>query len=141
MCTFEAVFSGLCLQPERRPFCQPVLTVALRPGLSALQAELHQRIQGSKSSMDSQGSGSSSSSSSSSEAWANRGLSPDPSSPPRRDASPGIDYQYSETSLSPPLHPSKRPASNPPPISNQATKGGFFSDCTVTVLAVPSTPF
>nr|XP_023394935.1 lysine-specific demethylase 7A isoform X2 [Loxodonta africana] len=28
-----------------------------------------------------------------------------------------------ETSLSVPLHPTKRPASNPPPISNQATKG------------------
>ncbi|KAJ8261884.1 hypothetical protein GJAV_G00159550 [Gymnothorax javanicus] len=59
-----------------------------------LHAELHQRIQGNKSCMDSQG-----------------------------NASPGMEYQYSETSLSPPLHPSKRPASNPPPISNQATKG------------------
>uniref|UniRef100_A0A2K5LN09 Lysine demethylase 7A n=1 Tax=Cercocebus atys TaxID=9531 RepID=A0A2K5LN09_CERAT len=29
----------------------------------------------------------------------------------------------SETSFSVPLHPTKRPASNPPPISNQATKG------------------
>ncbi|KAJ8381761.1 hypothetical protein SKAU_G00025390 [Synaphobranchus kaupii] len=96
----------------------------LRPQIH-LQAELHQRIHDNKSSMDSQGSGSSSSSSSSSssEAWANHGLSPDPSTPPRRDTSPGMDYQYSETSLSPPLHPSKRPASNPPPISNQATKG------------------
>lgn len=28
-----------------------------------------------------------------------------------------------ETSFSMPLHPTKRPASNPPPISNQATKG------------------
>lgn len=28
-----------------------------------------------------------------------------------------------ETSFSVPLHPTKRPASNPPPISNQATKG------------------
>lgn len=47
--------------------------------------------------------------------------------------SPG-DYDISEGSLSPdriygdasptvPLHPTKRPASNPPPISNQATKG------------------
>ncbi|XP_035281708.1 lysine-specific demethylase 7B isoform X2 [Anguilla anguilla] len=97
----------------------------LRPQIH-LEAELHQRIQGSKSSIDSQGSsgsGGSSSSSSSSEAWSNHGLSPNRSTPPRRDTSPGIDYQYSETSLSPPLHPSKRPASNPPPISNQATKG------------------
>ncbi|KAM4748311.1 lysine-specific demethylase 7A isoform 2-T2 [Rhinophrynus dorsalis] len=30
---------------------------------------------------------------------------------------------YGETSLTIPLHPTKRPASNPPPISNQATKG------------------
>lgn len=30
-----------------------------------------------------------------------------------------------ETSFSVPLHPTKRPASNPPPISNQATKGNF----------------
>lgn len=33
------------------------------------------------------------------------------------------DRLYSETSLTVPLHPTKRPASNPPPISNQATKG------------------
>ncbi|XP_069484923.1 lysine-specific demethylase 7A [Ambystoma mexicanum] len=33
------------------------------------------------------------------------------------------DRPYSETSLTVPLHPTKRPASNPPPISNQATKG------------------
>ncbi|KAI1888397.1 hypothetical protein AGOR_G00184720 [Albula goreensis] len=85
------------------------------------RTELHQRIHENKSLIDSQSSGSSSSSSS--EAWANHRLSPEPSSPLRRDTSPGIDYQYSETSLSPPLHPSKRPASNPPPISNQATKG------------------
>uniref|UniRef100_A0A8C9SRV5 Lysine demethylase 7A n=1 Tax=Scleropages formosus TaxID=113540 RepID=A0A8C9SRV5_SCLFO len=31
--------------------------------------------------------------------------------------------QNTEISLLPPFHPSKRPASNPPPISNQATKG------------------
>lgn len=30
-----------------------------------------------------------------------------------------------ETSFSVPLHPTKRPASNPPPISNQATKGNL----------------
>lgn len=30
-----------------------------------------------------------------------------------------------ETPFSVPLHPTKRPASNPPPISNQATKGNF----------------
>ncbi|XP_063073185.1 lysine-specific demethylase 7A [Engraulis encrasicolus] len=38
-------------------------------------------------------------------------------------SSPRIDFQYRESSTSPPLHPSKRHASNPPPISNQATKG------------------
>ncbi|XP_048875616.1 lysine-specific demethylase 7B-like isoform X1 [Brienomyrus brachyistius] len=32
-------------------------------------------------------------------------------------------YQYTEISLSPPLHPSKRSTCNPPPVSNQATKG------------------
>uniref|UniRef100_A0AAQ6A195 [Histone H3]-dimethyl-L-lysine(36) demethylase n=1 Tax=Amphiprion ocellaris TaxID=80972 RepID=A0AAQ6A195_AMPOC len=49
---------------------------------------------------------------SSSEAWDNQGL-----------PSPETDYQYCDPSLSPPLHPSKRHAPNPPPISNQATKG------------------
>ncbi|KAL0968535.1 hypothetical protein UPYG_G00268130 [Umbra pygmaea] len=44
-------------------------------------------------------------------------------SPLQLDPSPVTDYQYSETYLSPPLHPSKRHAPNTPPISNQATKG------------------
>ncbi|XP_053110721.1 lysine-specific demethylase 7A isoform X2 [Hemicordylus capensis] len=39
------------------------------------------------------------------------------------DGSLSPDRPYGETSLSLPLHPTKRPASNPPPISNQATKG------------------
>ncbi|XP_047431344.1 lysine-specific demethylase 7A isoform X2 [Mugil cephalus] len=58
------------------------------------------RLQGDKSPMDSQGN-------SSSEAWDNQ----------------ETDYQYCDPSMSPPLHPSKRHAPNPPPISNQATKG------------------
>ncbi|XP_041113077.1 lysine-specific demethylase 7B isoform X2 [Polyodon spathula] len=86
-------------------------------------AELSQRIQENKNFMDSQSS--SSSSSSSSDGWANHRLSlskfPPTFSPLRDDDSP--EFQYRETYLSPPLHPSKRPASNPPPISNQATKG------------------
>uniref|UniRef100_A0AAQ4NZX3 Lysine-specific demethylase 7A n=1 Tax=Gasterosteus aculeatus aculeatus TaxID=481459 RepID=A0AAQ4NZX3_GASAC len=53
----------------------------------------------------------------SSEAWDNQG----PPSPLDR---PEADYQYCDPSMSPPLHPSKRHAPNPPPpISNQATKG------------------
>nr|XP_057933051.1 lysine-specific demethylase 7A isoform X3 [Doryrhamphus excisus] len=59
---------------------------------------------GDASPMDSQGN--------SSEAWDNQGL-----------PSPEPDYQYCDPSMSPPLHPSKRHAPNPPPISNQATKG------------------
>ncbi|XP_068134359.1 lysine-specific demethylase 7A [Hyperolius riggenbachi] len=39
------------------------------------------------------------------------------------DGSLSPDRIYRETSPSVPLHPTKRPASNPPPISNQATKG------------------
>ncbi|XP_054876426.1 lysine-specific demethylase 7A [Poeciliopsis prolifica] len=62
-------------------------------------------LQGGKSPMDSQGN-------SSSEAWDNHGL-----------PSPNPEYQYCDASMSPPLHPSKRNAPNPPPISNQATKG------------------
>uniref|UniRef100_A0A096M1E9 Lysine demethylase 7A n=1 Tax=Poecilia formosa TaxID=48698 RepID=A0A096M1E9_POEFO len=62
-------------------------------------------LQGGKSPMDSQGN-------SSSEAWDNQGL-----------PSPNTEYQYCDPSMSPPLHPSKRNAPNPPPISNQATKG------------------
>ncbi|KAM3858747.1 lysine-specific demethylase 7A [Diretmus argenteus] len=72
------------------------------------------RLQGDKSPMDSQGN-------SSSEAWDNQGL---PSPLSRCHAtSPETDYQYCDPSMSPPLHPSKRHAPNPPPISNQATKG------------------
>uniref|UniRef100_A0A673IG77 Lysine-specific demethylase 7B-like n=1 Tax=Sinocyclocheilus rhinocerous TaxID=307959 RepID=A0A673IG77_9TELE len=76
-------------------------------------AKLKHRIQEHKNFMDSQDSGSNSSS----EAWSSRTHSP------AHGESPTLAYQYCETSLSPPLHPSKRPASNPPPISNQATKG------------------
>ncbi|XP_053321260.1 lysine-specific demethylase 7A [Spea bombifrons] len=39
------------------------------------------------------------------------------------DGSLSPERIYGETSLIVPLHPTKRPASNPPPISNQATKG------------------
>lgn len=42
------------------------------------------------------------------------------------DGSLSPDRPYGETSLSIPLHPTKRPASNPPPISNQATKGNVY---------------
>uniref|UniRef100_A0A8C1Q600 Lysine (K)-specific demethylase 7Ab n=1 Tax=Cyprinus carpio TaxID=7962 RepID=A0A8C1Q600_CYPCA len=80
---------------------------------SRCHAKLKHRIQEHKNFMDSQGSGSNSSS----EAWSSRTHSP------AHGESPTLGYQYCEPSLSPPLHPSKRPASNPPPISNQATKG------------------
>ncbi|KAM4569331.1 lysine-specific demethylase 7A [Odontesthes bonariensis] len=73
---------------------------------SPQEAAQHQhRLQGGKSPIDSQGN-------SSSEAWDNQGL-----------PSPETEYQYCDPSMSPPLHPSKRHAPNPPPISNQATKG------------------
>uniref|UniRef100_A0A8C8M811 Uncharacterized protein n=1 Tax=Oncorhynchus tshawytscha TaxID=74940 RepID=A0A8C8M811_ONCTS len=59
---------------------------------------------------------------SSSEAWDNQG--PLSLGALSHDASPEADnYQYCDPSMSPPLHPSKRHASNSPPISNQATKG------------------
>ncbi|XP_064794873.1 lysine-specific demethylase 7B-like [Oncorhynchus masou masou] len=76
----------------------------------------HQRrVAGDKSPMDSQGN-------SSSEAWDNQG--PLSIGALSHDASPEADnYQYCDPSMSPPLHPSKRHASNSPPISNQATKG------------------
>uniref|UniRef100_A0AAY4E3L2 Uncharacterized protein n=1 Tax=Denticeps clupeoides TaxID=299321 RepID=A0AAY4E3L2_9TELE len=64
-------------------------------------------LQDHKNFMDSQ---------SSNEAWANR-------SPLLNNSDQATGYQYCESSLSPPLHPTKRPASNPPPVSNQATKG------------------
>ncbi|XP_057185976.1 lysine-specific demethylase 7B [Triplophysa rosa] len=76
-------------------------------------SKLKHRIQEHKNFMDSQGSVSNSSS----EGWSSRMHSP------AHRESPTMGYQYCETSLSPPLHPSKRPAPNPPPISNQATKG------------------
>lgn len=43
-----------------------------------------------------------------------------------------------ETSFSVPLHPTKRPASNPPPISNQATKGNITlcTSCVFLTVAV-----
>uniref|UniRef100_A0A674A8V8 Lysine demethylase 7A n=1 Tax=Salmo trutta TaxID=8032 RepID=A0A674A8V8_SALTR len=59
---------------------------------------------------------------SSSEAWDNQG--PLSLGALSHDASPEADnYQYCDPSMSPPLHPSKRHASNSPPVSNQATKG------------------
>ncbi|KAG2460060.1 KDM7A demethylase, partial [Polypterus senegalus] len=85
-------------------------------------AELSQRIQENKNFMDSQ----SSSNSNSSDCWANDRYSvstfSNSSSPLGDDGVQIPEFQYSESSLSPPLHPSKRPASNPPPVSNQATK-------------------
>ncbi|KAM9470309.1 lysine-specific demethylase 7B isoform 2-T2 [Clarias gariepinus] len=74
----------------------------------------HSRENRSQSFMDSQGSGNSSSSS---EAWSSHAHSLS------GEESPKSHYQYCETSLSSLLHPTKRPATNPPPISNQATKG------------------
>ncbi|XP_070997867.1 lysine-specific demethylase 7B-like [Oncorhynchus clarkii lewisi] len=78
--------------------------------------EQHQRrVAGDKSPMDSQGN-------SSSEAWDNQG--PLSLGALSHDANPEADnYQYCDPSMSPPLHPSKRHASNSPPVSNQATKG------------------
>ncbi|TKS90751.1 Lysine-specific demethylase 7A [Collichthys lucidus] len=77
------------------------------------EAQHQHRLQGDSSPMDSQGN--------SSEAWDNQGLP----SPLRQNhaSSPETEYQYCDPSMSPPLHPSKRHAPNPPPISNQATKG------------------
>lgn len=75
------------------------------PSRHSLQESTQHRLQGGSSPMDSQGN-------SSSETWDNQGL-----------PSPETDYQYCDPSMSPPLHPSKRHAPNPPPVSNQATKG------------------
>ncbi|XP_058252869.1 lysine-specific demethylase 7B isoform X2 [Hemibagrus wyckioides] len=77
------------------------------------RTDRNQRMQDKQHFMDSQGSGNSSSS----EAWGSHTHSP------RGEESPESRYQYCETPLSPILHPTKRPATNPPPISNQATKG------------------
>uniref|UniRef100_A0A3P9A1N7 Lysine (K)-specific demethylase 7Ab n=1 Tax=Esox lucius TaxID=8010 RepID=A0A3P9A1N7_ESOLU len=76
------------------------------------------RIQENKNFMDSQSSGSTSNSS---DAWGDQSPSQGPSDP--LHLGPSSEYQYCETSLSPHLHPSKRPAPSTPPISNQATKG------------------
>ncbi|KAL0195862.1 hypothetical protein M9458_009434, partial [Cirrhinus mrigala] len=59
---------------------------------------------------------------SSSDAWDSSEPCSAPRSPEEEDGSPGDEYSYRESSLSPPLHPSKRHAPNPTPISNQATK-------------------
>ncbi|TNM91610.1 hypothetical protein fugu_019990 [Takifugu bimaculatus] len=81
--------------------------------LEQREAAQHQRhLQGDENPMDSQGN--------SREAWDNQGL---PSPLNRREMDPEMDFQYCEPSMSPPLHPSKRQAPNPPPVSNQATKG------------------
>ncbi|XP_026087086.1 lysine-specific demethylase 7A-like isoform X1 [Carassius auratus] len=71
----------------------------------------------------SQGNSSSSSSSSSSDAWDSSEPCSAARSPEGEDGSLGEEDSYRESSLSPPLHPSKRHAPNPTPISNQATKG------------------
>uniref|UniRef100_A0A3P8ZD69 Uncharacterized protein n=1 Tax=Esox lucius TaxID=8010 RepID=A0A3P8ZD69_ESOLU len=88
------------------------------PWWSSPSREQHQHhVAGDNSPMDSQGN-------SSSEAWDNQGpLSFGAPSPLSHNASLGDNYQYCDPSMSPPLHPSKRNASNSPPVSNQATKG------------------
>ncbi|XP_031656992.1 lysine-specific demethylase 7B-like isoform X5 [Oncorhynchus kisutch] len=103
--------STLILQDERR---------AQQHVRKECRAKLSQRIQENKNFMANQSSGSNSNSS---EAWGDQSPSQAASSPLRLDPSSETDNQYSETSLSPPRHPSKRPAPNTPPISNQATKG------------------
>ncbi|XP_021430700.2 lysine-specific demethylase 7B isoform X1 [Oncorhynchus mykiss] len=103
--------STLILQDERR---------AQQHVRKECRAELSQRIQENKNFMANQSNGSNSNSS---EAWGDQSPSQAASSPLRLDPSSETDNQYSETSLSPPRHPSKRPAPNTPPISNQATKG------------------
>ncbi|XP_051544832.1 lysine-specific demethylase 7A-like [Myxocyprinus asiaticus] len=62
-------------------------------------------------------------SNSSSDAWDSSEPCSAPRSPEGGEGSIGEEYSYRESSLSPPLHPSKRHAPNPTPISNQATKG------------------
>uniref|UniRef100_A0A8C1FBS9 Lysine-specific demethylase 7A n=1 Tax=Cyprinus carpio carpio TaxID=630221 RepID=A0A8C1FBS9_CYPCA len=64
-----------------------------------------------------------SNSNSSSDTWDSSEPCSAPRSPEGEDGSLGEEYSYRESSLSPPLHPSKRHAPNPTPISNQATKG------------------
>uniref|UniRef100_A0A8C9TFW7 Lysine demethylase 7A n=1 Tax=Scleropages formosus TaxID=113540 RepID=A0A8C9TFW7_SCLFO len=86
-----------CVTPPPRhvPYSQDELR-PLKHLNKNCRARLSQQIQENKNFMDSQGN--------SSEAWSD-------------------NPQNTEISLLPPFHPSKRPASNPPPISNQATKG------------------
>uniref|UniRef100_A0A8C1WDI4 Uncharacterized protein n=1 Tax=Cyprinus carpio TaxID=7962 RepID=A0A8C1WDI4_CYPCA len=64
-----------------------------------------------------------SNSNSSSDSWDSSEPCSAPRSPEGEDGSLGEEYSYRQSSLSPPLHPSKRHAPNPTPISNQATKG------------------
>lgn len=109
------------------------------PGQRALleqrEAVQHQRhLQGDQNPMDSQGN--------SREAWDNQGL---PSPLDRsHSSSPEMDFQYCEPSMSPPLHPSKRHAPNPPPVSNQATKGldsfHLFTPRTVLIAVIKAWP-
>ncbi|XP_051975000.1 lysine-specific demethylase 7A-like isoform X2 [Xyrauchen texanus] len=64
-----------------------------------------------------------SNSNSSSDAWDSSEPCSTPRSPEGGEESIEEVYSYRESSLSPSLHPSKRHAPNPTPISNQATKG------------------
>ncbi|XP_056131685.1 lysine-specific demethylase 7A [Lampris incognitus] len=127
-CTEEAIQGMLCMagllcpsKPEKGATSQePWWSSPSRhsPPEQREQAQHQRRLHGDKSPMDSQGN-------SSSEAWDNQGLclgAPSPLSQ-CQTTSPETDYQYCDPSMSPPLHPSKRHAPNPPPISNQATKG------------------
>ncbi|XP_011611578.2 lysine-specific demethylase 7A isoform X1 [Takifugu rubripes] len=105
----------LCSEPERVASSQGPWWPGpdQRSLLEQREAAQHQRhLQGDENPMDSQGN--------SREAWDNQGL---PSPLNRREMDPEMDFQYCEPSMSPPLHPSKRQAPNPPPVSNQATKG------------------
>lgn len=106
------------------------------PSPKQREAAQHQRhLQADENPMDSQGN--------SREAWDNQGL-PSPLSR-GHGSSPEMDFQYCEPSMSPPLHPSKRQAPNPPPVSNQATKGldparSLAPFLTAVVNAWPSSP-
>ncbi|TSS60383.1 Lysine-specific demethylase 7B [Bagarius yarrelli] len=93
-----------CLQDERQ---------LLKQHDRENRADWSQRLQDKQIFMDSQGSGNSSSS----EAWGSNTHSPE------AEDNPDSHYQYCDMPLSPLLHPAKRPAPNPPPFSNQATKG------------------
>ncbi|KAM9651206.1 lysine-specific demethylase 7A [Trichechus inunguis] len=78
-------------------------------------SEVLQRAQ-SRNHMDSSGAGLPSG-----KCMQNSGVVPGPCQVSSGSLSP--ERPGGETSFSVPLHPTKRPASNPPPISNQATKG------------------